>query len=113
MGYDNFEPLGKKDVTGGSTVVPWWIDIMQSILKDYPVRDFGAPPESVQFQKICPWSGKLAKGNCPKARLEIFLKDTIPQEFCDLAAHEEIRPLKKENIEAMEEVETVEERNDN
>ncbi len=88
MGYDNFEPLGKKDATGGSTVVPWWTDIMQTVLKDYPSRDFGPPPEGINFQKICVMSGKLAKGTCPKVRLEVFLKDTAPQEFCDLQSHE-------------------------
>jgi penicillin-binding protein 1A len=61
MGYDSNDSIGKKDVTGGSTVGPWWAEAMAPILADYPARDFGAPPEGIIFQKVCSLSGKLSR----------------------------------------------------
>ena len=34
MGYDDFSSLGRHDWTGGTTVVPWWTEIMAEILKE-------------------------------------------------------------------------------
>ncbi len=88
MGYDVAQPLGKKDVTGGSTVLPWWIDAVAPILAGYPARDFGPPPDGVVFQKICALSGLLARARCPKTRMEVFLRDNAPASFCELADHD-------------------------
>ncbi|MBI4064416.1 MAG: PBP1A family penicillin-binding protein [Elusimicrobia bacterium] len=98
MGYDNFEPLGKKDATGGSTVVPWWTQAVLPIIESYPSRDFGPPPEGVVFSKICTVSGRMARLRCPKTRLEVFLKDHQPAQFCELADHEEEILLKPDQF---------------
>ncbi|MBI4668876.1 MAG: transglycosylase domain-containing protein [Elusimicrobia bacterium] len=98
MGYDNFEPLGKKDVTGGSTVVPWWIEASKPIMESYPKRDFGPPPDGVVYQKICAFSGLLARARCPKTRLEVFLKDNQPAAFCDADVHEQQAIVRPENL---------------
>ena len=37
MGYDDFASLGRKDWTGGSTVVPWWTQIMEDVLKNHAI----------------------------------------------------------------------------
>jgi penicillin-binding protein 1A len=85
MGYDDFASLGRKDWTGGSTVVPWWTDIMELVLKDYPNRDFPKPPKIVT-RKIDSETGLLALPTCPvKNRiLEAFLEGTEPKEYCQV-----------------------------
>jgi len=85
MGYDDFASLGRKDWTGGSTVVPWWTDIMEQILKEYPKRDFTKPPKIV-FQTIDSETGLLALPTCPKKNriLEAFLEGTEPKEYCQV-----------------------------
>ncbi len=84
MGYDDFTSLGRKDWTGGSTVVPWWTDIMAEILKDYPKRDFPAPA-GIVFAAIDKTQGLLYQPACPKANklLEAFAQGTEPKEYCD------------------------------
>ncbi len=84
MGYDNFSSLGRKDWTGGSTVVPWWTAIMEEILKDYPKRDFPAP-SGIAFTAIDKEQGLLYQPACPKGNklLEAFAQGTEPSEYCD------------------------------
>jgi penicillin-binding protein 1A len=83
MGFDDFTSLGRKDLTGGSTVVPWWTEIMEEELKNYPVRDFPVP-DGIVFVKVDPDSGKLALPTCPKQYLEAYLKGAEPKEFCPI-----------------------------
>ena len=83
MGYDDFMSLPMKDWTGGGTVVPWWTEIMEAVLKDQPVRDFPVP-EGIVFVTVDQESGKLSLPTCKKKVLESFLKGTEPKEFCDL-----------------------------
>ena len=82
MGYDDFMSLPMKDWTGGGTVVPWWTEIMEAVLKDQPVRDFPVP-EGVVFVTVDQETGKLALPTCKKKILEAFVKGTEPKEFCD------------------------------
>ena len=84
MGYDDFTSLGRKDWTGGSTVVPWWTAIMEEILKDYPKRDFPAP-SGITFAAIDKEQGLLYQPACPKGNkiLEAFAQGTEPKEYCD------------------------------
>ena len=83
MGYDDQIMMSKSDWTGGSTVLPWWTEIMASVLKDQPVRDF-AVPDGVSFVTIDQDSGKLALPSCPKKLTEAFIAGTEPTEFCDV-----------------------------
>ncbi|MBI4060250.1 MAG: PBP1A family penicillin-binding protein [Elusimicrobia bacterium] len=84
MGYDDFTSLGRKDWTGGSTVVPWWTSIMEEILKDYPKRDFPAP-SGIVFAPIDKEQGLLYQPACPRANklLEAFAQGSEPKEYCD------------------------------
>lgn len=82
MGYDDFSSLGMKDWTGGSTVVPWWTEIMEVILKDQPIRDFPVP-DGIVFVTVDSETGKLALPTCPHKILEAFVQGTEPTEFCD------------------------------
>ncbi len=83
MGYDDFSSLGRKDWTGGSTVVPWWTAIMGEILKGSPKRDFPVPSKIV-FVQIDSETGLLALPTCPKKNriLESYLEGTEPKEYC-------------------------------
>jgi penicillin-binding protein 1A len=85
MGYDDFASLGRKDWTGGSTVVPWWTEIMEEILKEYPKRDFPVPPKIV-FQQIDSETGLLSLPTCPRKNriLEAFLEGTEPKQYCQV-----------------------------
>ncbi|MBI4801271.1 MAG: transglycosylase domain-containing protein [Elusimicrobia bacterium] len=83
MGYDDdFTSLPMKDWTGGGTVLPWWTDIMEVVLKDQPIRDFSVP-EGIVFVTVDPETGKLALPTCKKKMLEAFIKNTEPVVFCD------------------------------
>ncbi|MBI5239283.1 MAG: PBP1A family penicillin-binding protein [Elusimicrobia bacterium] len=85
MGYDDFSSLGRKDWTGGSTVVPWWTEIMEQILKDQPKRDFPVPAKIV-FVQVDSETGLLSLPTCPKKNriLEAFLEGTEPQSYCQV-----------------------------
>jgi penicillin-binding protein 1A len=83
MGYDDFMSLPMKDWTGGGTVVPWWTEIMETVLKDQPVRDFPVP-DGIVFVTVDQETGKLALPTCKKKILEAFIKGTEPKEFCDV-----------------------------
>ena len=82
MGYDDFMSLPMKDWTGGGTVVPWWTEIMEAVLKAQPVRDFPVP-EGIVFVTVDQETGKLSLPTCKKKILEAFIKGTEPKEFCD------------------------------
>ena len=82
MGYDDMTSLPMKDWTGGSTVLPWWTEIMDTVLKDQPIRDFPVP-DGIVFVTIDPDTGKLALPTCKKKLLEAFAKGTEPTVFCD------------------------------
>ncbi|MBI5884042.1 MAG: transglycosylase domain-containing protein [Elusimicrobia bacterium] len=83
MGYDDFGSLGKKDWTGGSTVVPWWTAIMEQVLKDSPKRDFPIPPGISDKQTICADTGLLALPSCPRKVQDYFIEGTQPTQYCE------------------------------
>jgi penicillin-binding protein 1A len=85
MGYDDFASLGRKDWTGGSTVVPWWTEIMEQVLKDEPKREFPVPA-GITFQEIDSQTGLLALPTCPKKNrlLEAFQEGSEPTRYCEV-----------------------------
>ena len=82
MGYDDYGSIPIKDWTSSLTVA-WWTEIMESVLKDQPVRDFPVP-EGIVFVTVDQETGKLALPTCKKKILESFIKGTEPKEFCDV-----------------------------
>ncbi|MDD5656309.1 MAG: transglycosylase domain-containing protein [Elusimicrobia bacterium] len=94
MGYDDFSSLGRKDWTGGSTVLPWWTDIMEEVLKDYPKREFPVPAKIV-FKQIDSTTGLLALPACPSKNriLEAFLEGTQPTAYCRFDHSKPTEPL--------------------
>jgi penicillin-binding protein 1A len=99
MGYDDFASLGRKDWTGGSTVVPWWTEIMGDVLKDMPKRDFPVPP-GIQFAAIDAETGLLFGPNCPKKNkfLEAFAAGTQPRKYCDFDHSRPVNPQPGEAV---------------
>ncbi len=93
MGYDDFSSLDRKEWTGGSTVVPWWTDIMGQVLADAPKKDFPAPANIV-YSKIDGLTGMLALPSCPKGKiiLEAFLEGTEPKKYCSVDHGKPIGP---------------------
>ncbi|MBI4676152.1 MAG: PBP1A family penicillin-binding protein [Elusimicrobia bacterium] len=89
MGYDDFGSLGKKDWTGGSTVVPWWTAIMERVLQESPKKDFPIPP-GIVFQSVCADTGLLALPSCPRKVSQSFMENSQPTEYC---AADHSRPL--------------------
>ncbi len=83
MGYDDFLTMPMKYWTGGGSVVPWWTDIMEQVLKNEPIRDFPVPG-GVVFVNIDQESGKIALPTCKDKVMEAFISGTEPKEFCDL-----------------------------
>jgi penicillin-binding protein 1A len=93
MGYDDFSSLGRKDWTGGSTVVPWWTEIMEEVLKEFPKRDFPVPANIV-FAKVDDQTGMLSLPTCPKAKivLEAFAQGAEPKQYCSIDHSKPIGP---------------------
>ena len=83
MGYDDQVMMSKSDWSGGGTVVPWWTEIMEGVLKDVPSRDFPVP-DGVTFVSIDQNSGELALPSCRPKLLEAFVAGTEPKHFCEL-----------------------------
>ncbi len=81
MGYDDFASIPMKDWSS-SLAVAWWTEIMETVLKDQPVRDFPVP-DGIVFVTVDQETGKLALPTCRKKILEAFSKGTEPKEFCD------------------------------
>jgi penicillin-binding protein 1A len=49
MGYPQPKPLGKKE-TGSRAALPIWIDYMESILNDYPIKMLVEPEGNIATQ---------------------------------------------------------------
>lgn len=80
MGYDDYSTIENQDWTGGATVLPFWVETMGYVLKDYPVTDFRVP-EGITFSMIDSYTGRLALPNSRNRFLEAFEKGTEPRGF--------------------------------
>ena len=79
VGFDEAQPLGKGE-TGSRAASPIWIEFMQDVLKDKPVRVFQVP-EGVVFSKIDAETGLLPIPESKKTIFECFKEGTIPKEY--------------------------------
>ncbi|MBI3300393.1 MAG: PBP1A family penicillin-binding protein [Elusimicrobia bacterium] len=80
MGYDDATSLGRR-LSSGSTLVPWWAEIMKRLLADVPSRDFPVPDDIV-FPKIDADTGFLALPTCARKAVVAYKKGTEPVAFC-------------------------------
>ncbi len=78
VGHDQERPLGRKE-TGARAASPIWLDFMQQILADKPVREFQAPG-GVVFSKIDAETGLLPSDSTEKVIFECFKAGTVPLE---------------------------------
>ncbi len=79
VGFDNSASLGKGE-TGSRAASPIWLDFMQHVLQNKPVRVFQVP-EGVVFAKIDAHSGLLPNDASQKTIFECFKEGTAPTEY--------------------------------
>ncbi len=79
VGFDEEKSLGV-DETGSRAASPIWLEFMQEILKDKPVRVFQVP-DGVVFAKIDKETGLLAVPESKQTVFECFKEGTVPTEY--------------------------------
>jgi penicillin-binding protein 1A len=79
VGFDEARPLGV-DETGSRAASPIWLEFMQEVLKDKPVRIFQVP-DGVVFAKIDATTGLLAIPESEETIFECFKEGTVPIEY--------------------------------
>ena len=79
VGFDEAKPLGV-DETGSRAASPIWLEFMQKVLKDKPVRVFHVP-DGVVFAKIDAETGLLAIPQSEKTIFECFKEGSVPAEY--------------------------------
>ena len=81
VGYDDARSLGRHE-SGASAALPIWIDFMEVAHRGSPKTDF-AVPDTIETAKIDPVSGLLAYEGQEMARVEQFLRGTVPAKFAE------------------------------
>ncbi|HHO76238.1 MAG TPA: PBP1A family penicillin-binding protein [Deltaproteobacteria bacterium] len=76
VGYDDMIPLGEHE-TGSRAACPIFVDFMDVVLNDRPVKDFRVP-DGIVFARIDARTGKLAGERSDNVRFECFKENTLP-----------------------------------
>ncbi len=85
VGFDSHEPLGAH-ATGAGAALPAWLGFMQAAVGGRPPLDF-PPPPGVEFARVDPHTGLLARDQAADAPFAVFLSGTAPsREAADRAA---------------------------
>jgi len=84
VGYDDNASLGKRE-TGGVVAAPIWLNFMQQVVKDIPVKLFEVP-EGVVFAKINPATGFAPQSASEATIFECFKEGTMPMPYYQDAA---------------------------
>ena len=79
VGHDQEKSLGKGE-TGSRAASPIWLNFMQRILKDEPVRIFPVP-EGIVFAKIDAETGLLPIPESKETIFECFKEGTVPTQY--------------------------------
>ena len=79
VGYDTPKSLG---APAAKVAIPVWAGIMNRLLDGFPATPFPARADQV-VAWIDPWSGGLARRDCPHALRVPFMAGTAPLAFCD------------------------------
>lgn len=80
VGYDDNHPTG---LTGSNGAGRIWARFMNEVRPWMNPQSFRVPPGVAQ-RIICGQSGKLANPRCPDKRMEYFLAENVPQEYCSM-----------------------------
>jgi penicillin-binding protein 1A len=84
VGYDDNASLGKRE-TGGVVAAPIWLNFMQQVVKDLPVKLFEVA-EGVVFAKINPATGFAPQSVSEATIFECFKEGTMPMPYYQDAA---------------------------
>ena len=86
IGFDSFKySLGNNQV-GGRIAAPIWGKYMVEALKTIKPTWYKKPNNIVNIN-ICAVSGKLPSASCYSIKSELFIKDKIPNEICNVCAN--------------------------
>lgn len=86
IGFDSFKySLGNNQV-GGRIAAPIWGKYMVEALKTIKPTWYKKPNNIVNIN-ICAISGKLPSSSCYSLKSELFIKDKIPNEICNVCAN--------------------------
>jgi len=79
VGYDDLSPLGRHE-TGAVAAAPIWLDYMQHVYTNEPVRPFPIPA-GIVFERINPKTGFSPQTKSEPAIFECFKEGTQPTRF--------------------------------
>ncbi|MBM4309807.1 MAG: PBP1A family penicillin-binding protein [Deltaproteobacteria bacterium] len=79
VGFDDLRPLGRSE-TGAVAAAPIWLDFMQKVYTDEPVRSFRIP-DGLVFERINPKTGYAPQSKSEPAIFECFKEGTQPIRF--------------------------------
>ncbi len=86
IGFDSFKySLGNNQV-GGRIAAPIWGKYMVEALKTVKPTWYKKPANVVNVE-VCAISGKLPSSSCYSLKSELFIKDKIPNEICNVCAN--------------------------
>lgn len=86
IGFDSFKySLGNNQV-GGRIAAPIWGKYMVEALKTIKPTWYKKPNNIVNIN-ICAVSGKLPSASCYSIKSELFIRDKIPNEICNVCAN--------------------------
>lgn len=80
LGYDDNRPSQLSGTQGAARI---WVRFYNQIRPWIHPQEFRIPPGIVQ-RLICTESGQLATAHCGEPRLEAFLNEHVPNEYCTL-----------------------------
>lgn len=88
VGYDKGKTLGTEDTRRAA---PIFAQYTEKALEKIPPKIFPIP-DGVVSAYINPATGKLATADCPDKRLEVFIANTQPTEYCSAHGSDELEP---------------------
>ncbi len=91
VGYDDSREMGKGE-TGSRAASPIWLEFMQRVLEEKPVRDFDAP-KGVVFANIDGETGQLASSHSKKKVFQAFKEGTEPKDYAPSPATAKVKPF--------------------
>lgn len=82
IGFDEKKPIGAK-MTGASAALPPWCVFMRKAVEIYGKEEFTPPPGMVEVV-TCVYSGRLARGACPRSAKDAFRVGKQPLDYCGI-----------------------------
>ena len=79
VGWDQPQNITRPAV---DTALPVWAQVMDGLVGDFPPTPFDE--QATELKWIDPWSGGLARSDCPSPMRVPFVKSTSPTQLCAL-----------------------------